>query len=81
MILYSFKRPNVFFRAHLRFILGRCQSRNHGKGAKGASVPLAKSFSKNNEKKQLFKRVLDLTLSIRGLKRLDNLMISMTSEF
>ena len=35
-------------------------------GAKGALAPFAKSFKKFTPKLQVFKRVLDLILSIRG---------------
>ena len=35
---HFFERPAVF-RAHSRFILGRCQSGNQGEGVKGASAP------------------------------------------
>ena len=58
----------VFFLDHTQDFLGRSQSRKQrqgGKGLKGHQLPLAKSFRKYNPKKQSFKRVLDLTSSIR----------------
>ena len=60
-----------FFKAHSIFF-GCSQLRNQKEGVKGASAPLA------TPKKQAFERVLDLNVSIRGLKGLGNLILSMT---
>ena len=48
----------------------------------GLQPPLVKLFRQFNPKIQAFKRVLNLTLSMRGgLKRLGNVIRLMTSEF
>ena len=36
-----FLKDQLFFGAHLKFILGCSQSRNQGEGAKGASAPFS----------------------------------------
>ena len=61
-----FKRPAVFvFLKETRLFLGRSQLRNHGEGLRG----LQPSHLENGTKKQAFKRVLDLNLSIRRAER------------